>query len=100
LWFASLGGWRDNMFVVSAEERLLNNAPGVLRLFRGNPFPNGPPKQVRAVIYQYWFTSMAEKRATGEWWKRNYLGLYGPAIMKTPDGKLIVTEWPGENGSQ
>jgi hypothetical protein len=100
LWFASLGGWRDNMFVVSAEERLLNNAPGVLRLFRGNPFPNGPPKQVRAVIYQYWFTSMAEKRATGEWWKRSYLGLYGPAIMKTPDGKLIVTEWPGENGSQ
>jgi hypothetical protein len=97
LWFASLGAWRDNMFVVSAEERLLSNAPDVLRLFRANPFPNAPPKQVRAVIYQYWFTTMAEKRSSGDWWTRKYLGLYGPAIEKTPDGKLVVTEWPGES---
>src|SRR6202042_3182398 len=57
LWFASLGGWRQNRFVLWAEERLLQNDADVLHLFAGNPFAGGPqPIAVRAVIYQYWFT--------------------------------------------
>lgn len=100
LWFASLGSWRDNMFVVSTEERLLNNAGDVLKLFRGNPFPNSPPKEVRAVLYQYWFTSLAEKRATGNWCKREYLGTYAPTLAQAPDGKLIVLQWPTLEGSR
>jgi len=94
LWFASLGNWRDNMFVVSAEERLLANSHDVLALFTGNPFGNAPPKLVRAVIYQYWFTSMADKRATGMWWRRKFLGLYGPVLTYGPDGNLGAVEWP------
>ncbi len=94
LWFASLGEWRQNMFVASTEERLLNNEPTVLQLFRANPFPGTPPKQVRAVLWQYWFTSMAEKRATGNWWKREYLGTYAPTLMQTADGQLRVLAWP------
>jgi hypothetical protein len=94
LWFASLGEWRDNMFVVSTEERLLSNDNDVLALFAGNPFANAPPKLVRAVIWQYWFTSLAEKRATGMWWKRQLLGAYAPTLEKLPDGKLGVVEWP------
>ncbi len=94
LWFASLGYWRDNMFVVSAEERLLNNAPDVMALFASDPFPDAPPKYVRAVIWQYWFTSLAEKRATGMWWRRKFLGLYAPELTYGPDGKLGVVEWP------
>jgi len=94
LWFASLGSWRDNMFVVSTEERLLNNDRDVLTLFRGNPFSNAPPKQVRAVLWQYWFTSMEEKRATGNWWKRQYLGTYAPTLTQNENGKLMVLEWP------
>jgi hypothetical protein len=94
LWFASLGGWRDNMFVVSAEERLLANSHDVLALFAGNPFGNAPPKLVRTVVYQYWFTSMAEKRATGMWWRRKFLGLYGPVLTYGPDGNLGAVEWP------
>jgi Lipase maturation factor len=94
LWFASLGQWRDNMFVVSAEERLLNNSPEVLALFAGNPFPDAPPKYVRAVIWQYWFTSLTEKRTTGMWWRRKFLGLYAPELTYGPDGRLGVVEWP------
>jgi lipase maturation factor 1 len=100
LWFASLGLWRDNMFVVSTEERLLNNDHDVLNLFRGNPFSNAPPKQVRAVLWQYWFTSMDEKRATGNWWKRQYLGTYAPTLAQNENGKLIVLEWPTTAGSK
>ena len=94
LWFASLGQWRDNMFVASTEERLLSNEKDVLSLFAGNPFAKAPPKFVRAVIWQYWFTSLADKRATGMWWKRQLLGLYAPVLQKLPDGKLGVVEWP------
>jgi hypothetical protein len=94
LWFASLGSWRDNLIVPSAEERLLAGAPDVLALFAGNPFPQAPPKQVRAMLWQYSFTSMAEKRATGMWWRRNLLGLYGPVIERQPDGKVVVVEFP------
>ena len=94
LWFASLGSWRENLIVPSAEERLLAGAPDVLSLFAGNPFPQEPPKQIRAVLWQYWFTSLAEKRATGRWWNRKLLGLYAPVLEREPDGKVVVVEWP------
>ena len=56
LWFASLGSWQQNPLVPRTEERLLTNDPDVLALFAGNPFPASPPRQVRAVLWQYWFT--------------------------------------------
>ena len=52
LWFASLGTWRDNPWVLSTEARLLENEPSVLRLFAGNPFAAAPPTAVRAVQWQ------------------------------------------------
>ena len=94
LWFASLGSWRDNMFVVSAEERLLSGSQDVLALFAANPFPQAPPRLVRAVIWQYWFTSLAEKRTTGLWWNRKQIGLYAPVLELTPEGKPAVVQWP------
>ncbi len=94
LWFASLGSWRENPIVPSTEERLLSNSHDVLQLFAGNPFADAPPKQVRAVLWQYWFTSLAEKRSTGMWWRRELLGLYAPVLQIGPDGKLQVVQWP------
>jgi hypothetical protein len=94
LWFASLGSWREYPLVTNTEERLLTNDKDVLSLFTGNPFPNNPPRQVRAVLWQYWFTSMAEKRSTGNWWRRELLGLYAPALERTENGNIQVTEWP------
>ena len=94
LWFASLGSWRDYPLVTNTEERLLANDKDALALFAGNPFANAPPRQVRAVLWQYWFTSVAEKRATGNWWRRELLGLYAPVLERTPDGSFQVTEWP------
>jgi hypothetical protein len=75
LWFASLGPWEQSSWVVLAQQRLLENSPSVLRLFRRNPFAGGPPPQlVRTVRYQYWFTDMDTKRRTGAWWRRKDLG--------------------------
>ena len=94
LWFASLGNWRENPLVLSTEERLLSNSHDVLQLFAGNPFADAPPKQIRAVLWQYWFTSLEEKRHTGMWWRREPMGLYAPVLQLGPDGKLQVVEWP------
>ena len=95
LWFASLDNWRDNPWVLHTEELLLINDPEVLRLFAGNPFAERAPTQIRAVLWQYWFTDMATKRRQGLWWRRQELGLYAPALQRQPDGSMGVTAMPG-----
>ena len=94
LWFASLGAWPQYRFVVWTEERLLSNDPDVLQLFAANPFAGDPPAEVRAVIYQYWFTSMKTKRHTGMWWRRALLGDYAPPLERQPDGKIVILNVP------
>jgi lipase maturation factor 1 len=94
LWFASLGMWREYPIVPNTEVRLLQNDKDVLSLFAGNPFPSAPPQQIRAVLWQYWFTTMAEKRATGRWWRRQYLGLYAPTLEREPNGRIVMIEVP------
>ena len=94
LWFASLGSWREYPIVPNTEVRLLENDKAVLSLFAGNPFPSTPPRQVRAVLWQYWFTSLRQKRATGDWWRREFLGLYAPTLERQPDGRIVMIEVP------
>ncbi len=92
LWFASLGSWQQSRFVVWTEERLLKNEPDVLALFASNPFASAPPREVRAIKYQYWFTDLQTKRATGNWWRREEVGQYAPALECEADGKIVVLD--------
>jgi len=94
LWFASLGEWREYPFVVRTEVQLLRGSPSVLSLFAGNPFPGKPPREVRAVLWQYWFTDLKVKREQGLWWRRKMLGLYAPTLEFTPDGSVGTVEMP------
>jgi hypothetical protein len=94
LWFASLGTWREYPLVGNTEVQLLSNRPDVIALFADDPFPKRPPRQVRAVLWQYWFTSMAERRSTGMFWRRQLLGLYAPLLQQEADGTVTVLDWP------
>jgi len=94
LWFASLSSWRQEPIVVRTEQSLLRGDAEVLLLFAGNPFPHVPPRQIRVVLWQYWFTTPAEKRAQGLWWRRRLLGLYAPTLEREADGRIVVLEWP------
>ena len=96
LWFASLGSWEQNQFVPLVEERLLSNDASVLALFRNNPFAQSPPRFVRAVLWQYWFTSIDEKRRTGNWWRRQFLGIYAPVLTITPNGTYAEVQQPDQ----
>jgi hypothetical protein len=80
MWFAALGEPRDDPWIFTFELRLLQNSPPVLALLQRNPFPKSPPKFVRAMLYEYHFTNSAERRATGEWWRRKFLRPYLPPL--------------------
>jgi hypothetical protein len=100
LWFASLGSWQEYSIVPRTEVQLLSNDLDVLNLFAGNPFPDKPPHEIRAVIWQYWFTTMSEKRTQGLWWRRQYIGLYAPTIEREADGTIRAIEWPIASASE
>ncbi len=80
MWFAALSSFRQNPWFVNFMVRLMQGSPPVLHLMGSNPFPDHPPRYVRAIIYSYRFTTPAERKATGRWWSRKLQGLYFPAI--------------------
>jgi len=81
MWFAALGGYRQNSWVLQFMARLLEGAEPVLNLLETNPFPDKPPEQIRAVVYEYKFTDFSGWRADGSWWRRELKGLYAPALQ-------------------
>jgi hypothetical protein len=90
MWFAALEDVQHNPWVVGLEWQLLQNSPSTTNLLARNPFPDKPPKLIRAELYQYHFTDFATRRATGQWWRRQYEGLYVPPLtladFKPPAG--------------
>jgi hypothetical protein len=100
LWFASLGTWSQYPIVPRTEELLLVNDPDVLQLFARNPFPDNPPQMVRVVLWQYWFSTMQEKRTQGIWWRRQLLGTYAPTLAVGPDGRVDMVAQPLLSGAR
>ena len=77
MWFAALRGNCQNVpWFVNFMIRLLQGSPDVIELLEKNPFPEAPPRYVRAVLYDYRFTDTETKRENGTWWKRERKGLY------------------------
>ena len=75
LWFAALSPRASYPWLQSLAGRLREGAPEVLGLFEGNPFGREPPKFVRAVLYDYQFTTVEQRHRTGAWWVRAPLGI-------------------------
>ncbi|HET7535270.1 MAG TPA: lipase maturation factor family protein [Candidatus Didemnitutus sp.] len=79
MWFAALAYPQRERWVFNLMERLLRGEPAVLDLLAANPFPHQPPRQIRAVLYEYKFTSPAERASSGNWWRRTPVDYYIPA---------------------
>ncbi len=86
MWFAALGNYQRNPWLVNFCVRLLQGSPDVLTLLERDPFPHAPPRYVRAVLYDYHFTDLATRRKTGAWWRREKAGVYLPplTLRETP----------------
>jgi lipase maturation factor 1 len=80
MWFAALGDYQSDPWVVRFMARLLQGSPEVLGLLGRNPFPNAPPHYIRAQLYEYSFTGPAQKKSTGAWWNRELKGVYVPTV--------------------
>ncbi|HTM26997.1 MAG TPA: lipase maturation factor family protein [Vicinamibacterales bacterium] len=80
MWFAAMGSAQDEPWFSELILKLLLGDRATLGLLRANPFPEAPPRWVRAGMYRYHFTTPAERRATGRWWNRERVGEYFPAV--------------------
>jgi hypothetical protein len=82
MWFEAMApspqsGWFFNLL-----GGLLRGDHNTLGLLGTNPFPNAPPRYIRAQYYLYKFTTPAERRKSGLWWNRQLVGtFYGPASL-------------------
>ncbi len=64
--------------------KLKQGSPQVLSLLGENPFPKGPPEYLRVTAWKYRFTTPAERRETGNWWTREYLGIFPQVPPRRP----------------
>jgi lipase maturation factor 1 len=80
MWFAALSTYEATPWFQGLLVRLLEGSPDVLELLARNPFPAHPPNYIRAMRYDYRFTTAAERRATGAWWSRTLVGVYSPVM--------------------
>ena len=80
MWFAALGSYQDNPWFINFATRLLQGSPEVLKLLKTNPFPDRPPRHVRATLYHYRFTDIATLKREGAWWRRDRLWPYIPPL--------------------
>lgn len=87
-WFAALeerfdprsrnAGWIEALVV-----KLLRDDPIVDGLVKHDPFPNSPPRLIRARLFEYEFTTPEERRSKGDWWKRVAVGEYLQPVSLT-----------------
>lgn len=68
--------------------KLLQGEPEVVALFRGNPFPDRPPTQMRMMVFKFAFVDWATHRATARFWNKEYVGDLRPAIAIDAAGHL------------
>jgi hypothetical protein len=80
MWFAAISPGYAQQWLTPFLLRLLRNDRSALRLLRHNPFPQSPPRYVRAQLYQYRFTTWSELRRDRAWWHRTLVGRYVPPV--------------------
>lgn len=85
-------GTRYNLFDLMAQH-ILRGDQQVLRALGHNPFPDAPPQLMRISILAMTPTSMAERRATGNWWHIRRMGTYGkPRGLERDPAELLIPE--------
>lgn len=87
MWFEALRPRAASPWFVALCQRLLEGSPPVLELLDSKPFPRQPPRFLRAMRYDYKFTTFEERRIPGQrpgpWWKRTAKDVYlSPITME------------------
>lgn len=80
MWFEAFSPRPQSEWFIALLQRLLQGDTAMLSLLNTNPFPDHPPRFLRARYYRYWFTTADERRLTGRWWNRQLVSEYVPPI--------------------
>jgi lipase maturation factor 1 len=81
MWFAALGTYSENRWVGNLMYRLLTGDAAAMKLLNPPPFSK-PPRYMRALLYDYTFTTPEERAHTGAVWKRELRGTwFGPVSL-------------------
>jgi hypothetical protein len=93
MWFAAMSSYTQEPWFVNFVAKLLRGDRPTLSLLRYNPFPDRPPKYVRARLFRYRFTTPEEHAKTGAWWHRDFEGDWFPPIsIDTPGLQKVLRE--------
>ncbi len=85
MWFAAMSTADDYPWTKNLVWKLLHNNAMTLSLFANNPFPDHPPRYIRAVLYRYAFTKPGDLK--GMYWHREKVGIWLRA-MSVADEEL------------
>jgi hypothetical protein len=84
IWFAAMSSPRSHPWTLHFVWKLLQGDPGTLGLLDGNPFPDAPPRFIRAGLYRYQFAPLGDP--SGAWWRRTRIGSWLPPLsLEDPD---------------
>jgi hypothetical protein len=78
IWFAAMATPKEYPWTLHLVWKLLHGDPGVQQLLATNPFPDAPPRWVRAQYYRYEFVPRGDP--SGAWWRREPLGNWLPPL--------------------
>jgi hypothetical protein len=101
IWFAAIPAVHGDLRTMPRPEhypwvlhflwKLLHNDKGTLSLIAHNPFPETPPRYVRAALYRYRFAPLGGAREGAAWWDRERVGLWYPAAsLYTPEFRRFL----------
>lgn len=82
MWFAALRTYQREQWFQSFMRKVINGESTVVALLKHNPFPDQPPRFLRAKFFNYQFTNRVSKAQLGQWWVRNELGHYAPTLRR------------------
>ncbi|HEY3860892.1 MAG TPA: lipase maturation factor family protein [Verrucomicrobiae bacterium] len=92
MWFAAMATPDDYPWTFNFVWKLLHNDAATLSLLAGNPFPEKPPRHIRAVLYRYEFAPPGNPEHA--WWKRTRLGFWLPPLSADdPRFRAIVSAY-------
>jgi hypothetical protein len=80
MWFEAFSPRPQDEWFIAFLQRLLQGDAATVALLKSDPFPDHPPRFIRARYYRYWFTTAKERRQTGRWWNRQLVSEYVPPV--------------------
>ncbi len=86
MWFAAMSSADQYPWTYNLVWKLLHNDSNATNLFADNPFPNKPPRFIRATLYRYQFAKPGNPQ--GFYWSRKEIGGWIP-VLSVNDPQLI-----------